>query len=192
VRQMNRQLPRLETARLILTLPTPDFAVRLLAYVSENREHLEPWDPSHPPEYYTLPYWENALHRAVKRFESGDAVSFVLLDRLSPSGPVLGRCDFLNIVRGAFQACYLGYSLDHRAEGKGFMFEALQAAVRFMFDDLKLHRIMANYIPGNERSARLLERLGFQKEGYARDYLHLNGAWRDHVLNSLINPNSQP
>ena len=48
---------------------------------------------------------------------------------------------------------------------------------------------MANYMPINERSGRLLRSLGFQVEGYARDYLYVGGAWRDHVLTALTNPN---
>jgi ribosomal-protein-alanine N-acetyltransferase len=46
---------------------------------------------------------------------------------------------------------------------------------------------MANYIPTNERSGLLLKRLGFAVEGYARDYLLINGQWRDHVLTALTN-----
>ena len=67
------------------------------------------------------------------------------------------------------------------------MYEALTAAIDYVFTDLKLHRIMANYIPVNERSARLLRRLGFTVEGYARDYLFIAGEWRDHILTSLTN-----
>jgi ribosomal-protein-alanine N-acetyltransferase len=44
-------------------------------------------------------------------------------------------------------------------------------------------------MPANTRSARLLEKLGFEKEGFARRYLYINGRWEDHVLTSLINPN---
>ena len=61
---------------------------------------------------------------------------------------------------------------------------------RYSFDELGLHRIMANHQPENERSARLLERLGFEREGYARSYLHIAGAWRDHVLTALVRPES--
>jgi len=69
------------------------------------------------------------------------------------------------------------------------MAEALRALIAYAFGELGFHRIMANYIPTNERSGLLLRRLGFVVEGYARDYLEIDGAWRDHVLTSLTNPN---
>jgi [ribosomal protein S5]-alanine N-acetyltransferase len=72
------------------------------------------------------------------------------------------------------------------------MFEALTAAIAFAFDVLRLHRIMANYIPGNERSGKLLRRLGFNMEGYARDYLLIDGEWRDHILTALTNAKLTP
>jgi len=71
------------------------------------------------------------------------------------------------------------------------MAEALRAANGFAFRALRLHRIMANYRPENERSGRLLERLGFVREGLARDYLFIDGAWRDHVLTALVHPGFQ-
>ena len=67
------------------------------------------------------------------------------------------------------------------------MCEALTAAIKYVFEELNLHRIMANYMPANERSAKLLRRLGFTVEGYARDYLRLAGNWRDHILTALTN-----
>ena len=48
-----------------------------------------------------------------------------------------------------------------------------------------MHRIMANYMPHNMRSGNLLAKLGFEREGYARQYLQINGEWRDHVLTAL-------
>ena len=68
------------------------------------------------------------------------------------------------------------------------MEEALRAANAFVFDAMRMHRVMANYRPENERSRRLLERLGFEREGLARNYLFIDGAWRDHVLTSLTHP----
>jgi ribosomal-protein-alanine N-acetyltransferase len=68
------------------------------------------------------------------------------------------------------------------------MSEALAAVIRFAFDELLLHRLEANYIRENERSARVLKRAGFAIEGYARKYLYINGCFRDHVLTALCNP----
>jgi ribosomal-protein-alanine N-acetyltransferase len=71
------------------------------------------------------------------------------------------------------------------------MSEAVSAAIAHVFGDLGLHRVRAAYHPHNERSGRLLCRLGFVVEGYARDYLDLHGAWRDQILTGLINPDWQ-
>ena len=68
------------------------------------------------------------------------------------------------------------------------MSETLIAAIGFVFEELDLHRIMANHLPDNERSARLLARLGFEREGFAKSCLKIDGRWRDHVLTSLLNP----
>jgi len=69
------------------------------------------------------------------------------------------------------------------------MHEGLKASLDYVFGDLNLHRVMANFMPHNLRSNAVLRRLGFTVEGYARDYLYIDGAWRDHVLTSLTNPN---
>ncbi|MFX8004460.1 GNAT family N-acetyltransferase, partial [Acinetobacter baumannii] len=65
------------------------------------------------------------------------------------------------------------------------MQEALSQAIGHVFSQLGLHRIMANTRTENRRSQALLQRLGFQQEGRARDYLKIDGQWRDHVLHSL-------
>ena len=65
------------------------------------------------------------------------------------------------------------------------MYEALQKLIPFILEDIGLHRIMANYMPANLRSANLLKRLGFVIEGFAKNYLKINGKWEDHVLTAL-------
>jgi ribosomal-protein-alanine N-acetyltransferase len=182
-----RALPLIKTERLLLTLPEDEAAPRLLAFFEENREHLEKWSPAPSEGYYTASFWRERLGQARAEFEQDQSMKLVLSERDAPAGTVIGVCNFSNFVRGPFQACYLGYSLDHRFEGRGLMQEALKAATQYAFETLRLHRIMANYIPVNERSGRLLLRLGFVVEGYARDYLLINGRWQDHILTSLTN-----
>lgn len=185
----DREFPVIKTKRLLLRLPPVEAAPRMLAYVKENQEHFAPWSPPDPPGYYTEAYWRERLASARTEFKRGQSMRLVFFEARRPTGPVVGDCSFTNIVRGAFQACYLGYKLDRQSVGQGLMREALAAAITYAFNELKLHRIMANYIPVNERSGRLLRRLGFVVEGYARDYLFIAGDWRDHVLTSLTNPN---
>jgi ribosomal-protein-alanine N-acetyltransferase len=185
-------IPFIKTERLLLTLPTPDSAPQLLRYFDENREHLSPWGPPVPHGYYTEAYWRDRLARARADFEQGQSLQLVIFERDQPLGRVVGVCNFSNFVRGAFHACYLGYSIGARDEGRGLMREALTAAIAYVFEELRLHRIMANYVPTNERSGQLLRRLGFTVEGYARDYLLIAGQWRDHVLTSLTNTRLQP
>jgi ribosomal-protein-alanine N-acetyltransferase len=185
-------LPRIDTERLALRVPTPEDAAAMLRFASENREHFAPWEPVRDEEYFTKAYWRRELERVVEHARAGTSIRFVLLPRDADPQPIVGHCTFSNIVRGSFQAAHLGYGLDSRAVGKGLMEEALRAAIAYVFDELSLHRIMANYMPTNERSGRLLRKLGFAPEGYARDYLFLAGAWQDHVLTAVINEHWRP
>ena len=64
---------------------------------------------------------------------------------------------------------------------------AVQALVPFSFGSLRLHRLEAACIPSNAASISLLEKTGFVREGYAREYLCINGLWQDHVLFGRVN-----
>jgi [ribosomal protein S5]-alanine N-acetyltransferase len=68
------------------------------------------------------------------------------------------------------------------------MTAAVRALVPFAFSTLKLHRIEAACIPENAASVRLLEKTGFVREGYAREYLCINGIWQDHLLYAQVRP----
>lgn len=120
--------------------------------------------------------------------EEGHAIHWLLIGR--KSGVLQGECNVTTIVRGPFQACYLGFSIAQAAQGQGLMHEALSTAIDFIFSTCRLNRIMANYRPENRRSGKLLARLGFEIEGKARAYLKINGLWEDHILTSIINSNA--
>jgi|SRR5947209_19071257 len=186
------EFPSIRTRRLVLTLPAIDTAPRLLDYVVENREHHAPWSPPLPEKFFTEKYWRDRLRWAREEFRRSESLRLVIFRRNDSGGRVVGTCNFTNFIRGPFQACYLGYLLDKDAVGKGMMYEALTAAIRYLFNELQMHRVMANYMPRNERSGRLLRRLGFTVEGYARDYLLIAGNWEDHVLTALTNTKLEP
>lgn len=179
-----RGFPHIETPRLTIGVAGPADAEDLRSYFERNRDHLSGWDPVRPDDFYTREFWDQRL--AAQREEFLDDRSACFAGRLAGQSEVVAIANLRNFVRGAFQACHLGYSVDARHEGRGVMSEMVGAVVDFAFDELHLHRVMANYLPENERSARLLERLGFEREGYARDYLQIGGSWRDHVLTARV------
>lgn len=162
-------------------------------FMVRNEAHFRRWDPPRPADIGTTAHWRRQLASAVREFRAGVAVRWALFDiGAGVRAPVLGRVNFTQIFRGPFQSCVLGYQLDAAAQGKGLMQEALQEALRDIFAVRALHRVQAAYLPENERSARLLLRLGFTRIGVARRYLFIDGAWRDHVLCELINDNFDP
>lgn len=178
----------LATERLVLEPPTLDASAAVLGYRELNRSHLDAWEPLRADSFYTISEVEFQINDMMNQIARMAAVHWLM--KKQESSEVIGQCSFTNIIRGSFQACHLGFSLGLGHQGKGLMSEALRVAIPHVFQVQRLHRIMANYQPDNHRSASLLQRLGFEKEGLAKSYLKINGRWCDHVLTSLINPQS--
>lgn len=179
-------IPRIQTKRAYLTVLHPDQVSLVVDYINKNKEHLAPWDPLRSPEYFALESCAERLASEWKAFQEERGLCLYAFKR--DESEIIGRISFTNIVRGPFQACHLGYSIGSKVQGQGLMTELLEAAIDHVFTELKLHRIMANYLPRNKASARVLEKLGFEIEGKARAYLKIAGNWEDHILSSKINP----
>jgi ribosomal-protein-alanine N-acetyltransferase len=179
----------IETARLTLRLAHPAMAPAMARFMVENFPgHLDRWSPPPAAAMFTEAFWAERFAVAADELAADRSARFVLQPRGGAGGPVIGTVSYTNIVRGAFHACHLGYQIARAQQGLGLMGEALRAGNAWAFEVLRLHRIMANFRPENDRSRRLAQRLGFVEEGLARGYLFIDGAWRDHVLTSLVNP----
>lgn len=185
---IDRTPPTIVTERLTLSIGLPRDAEAMAAYLVRNRAFHEPTSPILPEESYTAGVWGARFEAFHDEFARGQSLKLLVRERSAPEGDVLGVVNFSNFVWGYFRACHLGFALDERWQGRGVMREALGASIAYVFDELGLHRVMANHLPTNERSARVLRAMGFAPEGYARDYLFIRGAWRDHVLTALTNP----
>lgn len=185
---------RLETPRLVLQVPREPDASALAAFAARNRAHHKPWEPTREEAYFTPGWWRAHLDGLTDDVRAGRALPFVGRLREDVKGaedprgaPVVLRANLSNVVRGVFQSATLGFAVDASHEGTGLAYEGVDAVVRFGFEGFSLHRIAANHRPENLRSERLLTRLGFDREGYAKDYLLIDGAWRDHVLTARRN-----
>lgn len=175
----------LNTQRLNIRLAGPGEEGLILNFYLENQNHLSQWDPEKSENFYTEAYWFEKISSALELASEEKEFRFHLF--LKETSELIGMCSVVNIERGPFQNCRLGYKISYKYEGQGLMSEALSEVIRFCFEDLRLHRIEANYIPTNNKSAALLERHQFEKYGIAKNYLKIAGRWQDHVLTCLIN-----
>lgn len=165
----------------------PGHEIILANYYQANAAHLKRWSPLMPRTHHSVASWTLRLIEREREFSDSSSVHFIATNE--SESQVIGTCSISNIVRGVFQSCHMGYSVDIGSEGQGRMQVLAQHTIDYVFAELKLHRIIANHMPENKRSEALLERLGFEREGYAKRFLQIDGEWEDHVLNSLINKN---
>jgi ribosomal-protein-alanine N-acetyltransferase len=175
------------TKRLKLKIAIVGEAKETSDFYIENKNHLAPWDPQTPTDFYSLKYWEkkNQISQDEFLMKSALRLNIYLLE----TNELIGMCHYTGIERGPFQNCHLGYKLGEKFQGHGYMHEALETSLRYIFENWNLHRVEANYIPRNKRSAKVLAELGFKEHGIAERYLHIAGSWQDHMLTSLINEN---
>ena len=184
---VGRMRSLIETERLCLGLPEPADAAAIAAYYRENRGHLEPWSPSWPVGFFTEDFWRDQARSVRQDFRTGNAVRMIIALRAQPRR-VIGNLSLTQVVRGPAHHCVMGYSLAEEFQGHGYMLEAVRAAVTYAFGELRLHRVSASYMPHNRRSAAVLRRAGFTIEGYARDYIRIEGRWEDHIMTAIVNP----
>ena len=128
---------------------------------------------------YTPPMSSRADYEAMLRRGRQKNRVMMVICRLE-DGAIVGQINLNEIVRGVTQQAYIGYHAFAPFQGRGYMTEGLDLALRYAFRGLKLHRIEAGIQPGNDRSVALVKRLGFRYEGTARRLLKLAGRWRDH------------
>ena len=156
-----------------------------------NKERRGRREPPRPSDCATVGRGGTQVGRHRRGCGAGAERMLVMFAREEP-GEVIGQISHTSIVRGPAEMCVVGYALAAKAQGQGYMHEGLKASLDYVFGQLHMHRVMANFMPHNVRSNAVLRRLGFIVEGYARDYLYINGGWRDHVLSSLTNPSWTP
>jgi len=173
-------MPGIAGAGVTLRVPhSGDFA-EWAAVRELSRAFLTPWEPAWPPDDLT----RGAFRRRLKRYaedQRGDLAYAFLIFR-NDDNAMVGGLTLANIRRGVAQAGSIGYWVGAPFVRKGYMTAAVRALIPYSFRTLRLHRLEAACIPDNAASIRLLERTGFKREGYAREYLCINGIWQDHLL----------
>lgn len=152
---------------LTIAAPTWEDCQVFLDAVAASRDLHHPWvqPPATPTAFAS--YLEDT---------AGRRRSYVIRQGTT----LVGVVNASEIVRGAFQSCYLGYYALRPNAGRGLMTAGLRLVLADLFVTVGLHRVEANIQPGNRASLALVRRLGFAREGFSPNYLFIDGAWRDH------------
>ena len=145
-----------------------------------SRNFLTPWEPTWPSDDLTRAAFRQRMRRYAEDQRTDQAYPFFIFRK--EDNVLVGGLVLASIRRGVAQSGSLGYWIGVGYARCGHMTAALRAIIPAAFEVLRLHRLEAACIPTNAASIRLLEKAGFEREGYARDYLCINGIWQDHVL----------
>lgn len=177
----------MENTEVILKLANLAFADKLLDYQVRNKDFLTPFTPKRNIDFYSIEKQKEILIQNIKNVENKNGYCFYIFSKKEEL--IIGNISISNIVRGIFQSCFLGYSLDEKFLNKGIMSYAIGEITEFAFNQLGLHRIEANVMPRNKPSIKVLIKNKFINEGTSKDYLKINNKWEDHMHFVLLNEN---
>lgn len=146
----------------------------------ESRDFLTPWEPIWPSDDLSRGSFRRRVKRYIEDQRADQAYAFLIFRERDAT--LVGGLTVANIRRGVAQAGSIGYWVGAPFKRQGYMTAAVRTLIPFAFETLRLHRLEAACIPNNNASIGLLEKTGFRREGYAREYLCINGVWADHLL----------
>jgi ribosomal-protein-alanine N-acetyltransferase len=181
-------LPIIEGDEVVLRTPQMTDFEEWAALREASRAFLTPWEPTWPVDDLTRAAFRRRIKRYAEDLRTDTGYAFVIAR--SSDSALVGGLTLANIRRGVAQAGSLGYWTGLPFVRQGYMTTAVRALVPFAFNSLRLHRLEAACIPSNTGSIKLLEKTGFVREGYAREYLCINGVWQDHLLYGRLNGGS--
>jgi ribosomal-protein-alanine N-acetyltransferase len=151
---------------------------------AESRAFLTPWEPTWPADDLTRSAFRRRIRRYQDEIRDDHAYPFFIFRQADQI--LLGGITLSNVTRGMTQTATLGYWMGERHANRGYMTRAVKALAPFAFGALRLHRLEAACLPHNVASMRLLEKLGFQREGLARGLVCIAGRWQDHIVYALL------
>jgi len=181
-------LPTIEGDGVMLRTPQIADFEEWVALRETSRDFLTPWEPTWPVDDLTRAAFRRRVKRYAEDLRTDQGYAFLIMR--SSDGALVGGLTLANIRRGVAQAGSLGYWTGLPFVRQGYMTAAVRAVIPFAFMSLRLHRLEAACIPINTGSIRLLEKTGFVREGYSREYLCINGIWQDHLLYGRLNDGS--
>jgi ribosomal-protein-alanine N-acetyltransferase len=174
--------PVLEGPHVVLRAPRLRDYDAWYALRRKSREFLRPFEPRWTEADLNRRAYRVRLSRGKQEAINGSDYAFFLFEKTPMEEVLVGGVTISNVRRRAAQFGTLGYWMGEEFAGRGLMTEAVGLLLPYFFETLGLHRLQAAFLPHNVASRRVLEKNGFREEGYAENYLQIDGRWADHVL----------
>ena len=171
--------PVLETDRLLLREIIPEDAKEIYE-VRSDEEAMKYFGHN---VYTSFAEADEMIMSVINGFKNKEGIRWGIT--LKGSDKLIGSGGIWRLMKQHLRG-EIGYDLSPKYWKKGIMTEALTEIIRFSFDNMNLHSIEANLDPDNAASVRLLEKLGFEKEGHLKESYCLNNAFTDTGIYSLI------
>lgn len=149
-----------------------------------SRKQLTPFEPKWTEDELSRTAFKARLRRYHYEARNDFGHAFFVFD--TGGRTLMGGITLSCVRRGVSQSAYVGYWIGSIFTGRGLATAALRRVVDYAFDDLHLHRVEAACMPANTGSIRVLRKNGFLREGLARRYLEIDGAWEDHLQYALL------
>jgi ribosomal-protein-alanine N-acetyltransferase len=126
---------------------------------------------------------EKWIQSCFESYKTGNGISWGIIEKTSNN--FIGYFCYWRIIKEHCRA-EIGYALNKKFWGSGYMTECLKAMIKYGFNELQLHSIEANVNPQNENSIKLLEKIGFIKEAYFRENYLYDNKYIDTITYSLL------
>jgi [ribosomal protein S5]-alanine N-acetyltransferase len=188
--KIKEQPSRIYGDGVFLREPVIDDFQQWRAERSASAEFLKPWEPEwQSDELTTIAFRQRIRHYRDLRTADTGYPYFIFATK---DETLLGAATLHHVRRGVAQSATLGYWVGEIHARQSVMTRVLTTFLPYAHSELRLHRVEAACLPRNEASIRLLEKSGFEREGYAKSYLKIAGKWEDHILWSHRKATSQP
>lgn len=153
---------------------------KLEALILGNRSWLRPWEATIPgaPNSFDI---KGMVRGLLKQLENREGIPFVI----EVDGELVGQLNVSNLLYGSVSSGVIGYWVSPTFAGRGVTPTAVALVTDYLFRTVGLHRVEIAIRPENKASLRVVEKLGFRREGLKERYIHINGDWRDHYIFAL-------
>ncbi|MDQ0430585.1 ribosomal-protein-alanine N-acetyltransferase [Planomicrobium stackebrandtii] len=163
---------------------TVDDAEEMMELLLRNRDYWSVYEPRHRDSYFSAAVQREKIRESIYQARENREYSVGIFEY--DTKKLIGHISVYSVKRMPFLSALVGYSIDEAYIGKGIATEAVKLMTVFGFEELRLHRMEAYVSPENEGSIRVLEKTGFRREGLLKEFLYINGEWKDHYYYAMI------